>query len=145
LVVEKKATRRSVAAEALRHASRKDTQLKQQKTPVQRQSDAGVETSPAPVDQTSEGLISQMGTPIDLPSLIFDIEWYRTRYEDVAQAGIDPVRHFLEDGFREGRDPNPHFQTNWYLASNPDVVASRVNPFLHYLLYGAREGRRPRP
>ncbi len=84
--------------------------------------------------------------PAVVPSvetLLFDPDWYRTQYPDVALAGVDPIRHYFDDGAREGRDPNPFFSTSGYLARYADVVASRMNPFLHYVLYGAREGRSP--
>jgi hypothetical protein len=38
---------------------------------------------------------------------IFDAEWYLRHYADVANAGIDPLRHYVEFGAREGRVPNP--------------------------------------
>ena len=94
---------------------------------------------------TKPALTSVTGSPIQAISLLFDPEWYLATYPDVAAAGLDPIRHFFEDGAREGRDPNAFFNTGWYLAQNQDVVASKVNPFLHYLLYGAREGRQPAP
>lgn len=37
---------------------------------------------------------------------LFDADWYRRRYEDVAAAGADPARHFIEFGAREGRAPS---------------------------------------
>ena len=37
---------------------------------------------------------------------LFDADWYRRRYEDVAAAGADPARHFVEFGAREGRAPS---------------------------------------
>lgn len=36
----------------------------------------------------------------------FDAEWYVAEYRDVAEAGVDPVRHYIEYGAREGRQPN---------------------------------------
>ena len=78
-------------------------------------------------------------------SLLFDTDWYRSTYPDVAAAGLDPIRHFFDNGAREGRNPNTHFETNWYVSNNPDVAASTMNPFLHYILYGAREGRKSKP
>ncbi|HEY2132634.1 MAG TPA: hypothetical protein VGH36_06630 [Acetobacteraceae bacterium] len=45
----------------------------------------------------------------------------------------DPALHFLEDGWREGRWPNPYFDTNWYLRENPDVARAGTNPLLHYI------------
>lgn len=38
---------------------------------------------------------------------LFDGDWYCRRYEDVAAAGIDPARHYVEFGAQEGRAPNP--------------------------------------
>jgi len=38
---------------------------------------------------------------------IFDAEWYLREYTDVAKAGIDPLRHYVEFGAKEGRAPNP--------------------------------------
>ena len=68
-----------------------------------------------------------------------DVVFYRTIYEDVARAGIDPVRHYVDEGWREGRDPAPWFSTSAYMTRNPDVAG--VNPFHHYLTWGWREGR----
>ena len=85
------------------------------------------------------------GAAIDPVSLLFDTDWYRTQYPDVAAAGLDPIRHFFDNGAREGRNPNAYFETSWYVSTNADVAASMMNPFLHYLLYGAREGRKAKP
>ena len=72
-------------------------------------------------------------------AIALDVVFYRTVYEDVARAGIDPVRHYVDEGWREGRDPAPWFSTRAYLARNPDVAGT--NPFHHYLTWGWREGR----
>lgn len=37
---------------------------------------------------------------------IFDAEWYVRQYQDIAAAGVDPLRHYVEFGAREGREPN---------------------------------------
>lgn len=37
---------------------------------------------------------------------MFDAAWYASRYKDVAEAGVDPVRHFVEHGAKEGRFAN---------------------------------------
>ena len=74
---------------------------------------------------------------------LFDRVWYLQRNPDVAAAGIDPIRHYVASGAREGRDPSPAFDTRRYLAENADVRLSGINPFAHYILYGAAEGREP--
>nr|WP_321986632.1 hypothetical protein [uncultured Lichenicoccus sp.] len=93
----------------------------------------------------ADPLATTIGTRIDANALIFDSEWYRAVHPDVAASRIDPVRHYFDNGAREGRNPNPYFDTNWYATKYPDVAAAGLNPFLHFLLYGAHEGRLPAP
>ncbi len=93
----------------------------------------------------ADPLATTIGTRIDANALIFDSEWYRAVHPDVAASRIDPVRHYFDNGAREGRNPNPYFNTAWYASKNPDVAAAGLNPFLHFLLYGAHEGRLPAP
>jgi glycosyltransferase involved in cell wall biosynthesis len=74
-------------------------------------------------------------------SNLFDMEWYLSEYEDVRLSGIDPIKHFLEYGFSEGRLPSKDFDCDWYLNRYRDVKESGINPFLHYVLYGKFEQR----
>ena len=37
---------------------------------------------------------------------VFDAEWYLRANLDVALAGLDPLRHYVTHGEREGRPPN---------------------------------------
>ncbi|MFC3124175.1 hypothetical protein ACFOD4_03810 [Pseudoroseomonas globiformis] len=73
------------------------------------------------------------------------MDWYLRTYPDVAQAGIDPLDHYVTHGAAEGRDPGPLFNTRWYLETYPDVAGAGVNPLEHYMTYGAAEGRDPGP
>lgn len=75
----------------------------------------------------------------------FDPHYYLTINEDVAHAGVDPLTHFIEFGWREGRDPNAYFSTKSYLEENLDIEQAGINPFYHYVIAGRSEGRRPRP
>jgi len=77
----------------------------------------------------------------------FDRDYYLTSYPDVAKAGIDPVEHYLNHGWAEGRDPHPEFSTRYYLETNQDISEAGINPFEHYIVSGKAEGRlgRPRP
>lgn len=76
---------------------------------------------------------------------LFDADWYKDTYSDVAKDRRSPVRHYLEDGYLRGYRPNPLFDTRWYLERYDDVRHSGVNPLLHYILHGHREGRDPCP
>ncbi|MBX6374123.1 MAG: class I SAM-dependent methyltransferase [Acetobacteraceae bacterium] len=78
-------------------------------------------------------------------SPLFDAEWYRRRYPDVAASGVDPALHYVLHGGAEHRNPGPAFDARWYLERHPDLAAAGVNPLLHYLEHGAAEGREIRP
>ena len=71
----------------------------------------------------------------------FDKEYYLTQYPDVKSSGIDPIKHYMDHGHKEGRNPAPDFSTRNYLARYPDVAAAGMNPFYHYLRYGRFENR----
>jgi hypothetical protein len=71
------------------------------------------------VGRAVAGLLNGHGSPFWRPfrlrrqvallkrSGLFDAEWYLREYTDVAKAGIDPMRHYIEHGAKEGRAPNP--------------------------------------
>lgn len=72
-----------------------------------------------------------------------DAEWYLAKYPDVREAGLDPVEHYLDFGWKERRDPSPRFDTMGYLMANLDVAKSGTNPLVHFLEHGLAEGRPP--
>ncbi|PWE21731.1 hypothetical protein DF188_05825 [Aliarcobacter skirrowii] len=76
-----------------------------------------------------------------LKSGLFDEKYYLLTYPDVRKADIDPLKHFIKSGWKEGRNPNPNFDTKYYLENNPDVKESEINPLSHYIRFGAKEGR----
>jgi hypothetical protein len=90
-------------------------------------------------------LAARPGVLLIVRSGMFDRAWYLARYPDVRSAGVDPVRHYLDWGAAEGRNPSPSFDTEWYASGNPDVRRAGLNPLVHYLRYGQREGRAPVP
>lgn len=76
---------------------------------------------------------------------LFDVDYYLATYPDVAAAKVDPVKHYLGSGTREGRDPSESFSTRAYLRRYPDVQATGWNPLVHYLRLGEAEGRLSNP
>lgn len=80
-------------------------------------------------------------TELALVATALDPDFYLAVNADVAASGVNPVAHYVQMGWREGRDPAPWFCTESYLASNPDIAAAELNPFAHYLQSGAYEGR----
>ena len=61
----------------------------------------------------------------------------------MAASGVNPLEHYDQYGWKEGRNPSANFDTNAYLAANPDVDAADVDPLAHFLAYGLYEGRDP--
>ena len=78
-------------------------------------------------------------------SELYDEKWYLKANPYIAQAGVDPVMHYLLFGGFEGRDPGPNFWTAWYLDTYGDVKKAGINPLVHYLKYGRKEGRANQP
>ena len=89
----------------------------------------------APVVDDGIELLRQSG--------LFDEAWYAKRNPDVVAGRLEPLHHFLLQGWQEGRNPNPYFDIDYYLAENPDVRAAGINPLLHYILAGEACGRAP--
>jgi hypothetical protein len=71
----------------------------------------------------------------------FSERYYLSQNPDVAAAGIDPLKHYYQHGWREGRNPNATFDSRYYLDANPDVRNAGLNPFWHYLVFGRKESR----
>ena len=74
---------------------------------------------------------------------LFDADWYLALNPDVRRAGSDPVRHYLNFGAHECRDPNPDFDTVRYLEDNPDLEATGLNPLVHHILTGGPDSNLP--
>lgn len=64
---------------------------------------------------------------------MFDAEWYLKRYPDVAEAGMDPLDHFMDHGWRELRDPSASFAVSPYLEAHQNVARNGINPLVHFL------------
>ena len=72
---------------------------------------------------------------------LFDSAYYLQENPDVAQAGASPIDHYLDHGWKEGRNPSASFSSAMYLEHNPDVLRMGMNPLLHFVQHGQREGR----
>ncbi len=71
----------------------------------------------------------------------FDPDFYKARYPEVEGSPASLLDHYLEHGWREGRDPCAWFSTTYYLSRYEDIREAGLNPFVHYLQYGQAEGR----
>jgi hypothetical protein len=87
----------------------------------------------------------QVRTEREIAALAFDAPWYLEVNADVAEAGEDPLDHFLAFGWKEGRRPRPDFAPLDYLAAFPEAADSGVNPFVHWLTNGRPKVFVPEP
>lgn len=72
---------------------------------------------------------------------LFDEKWYLETYPDLVNADMDLAFHYLNWGYREGRNPSAFFHSRDYFDLNPDVPLTK-NPLLHFLRFGCFENRR---
>src|SRR5260221_348824 len=76
---------------------------------------------------------------------VFDAAWYERQNPEVRAAGQDPLRHYLESGWRNGRNPNALFHEAWYRQQNATTLQPEESGLEHYLRSGAAAGCRPNP
>lgn len=74
-------------------------------------------------------------------SRLFDDKYYLLMYDEVRQADVDPLMHYLRLGWKMGYNPSVDFDTNYYLRIYEDVRLSGICPFVHFIQYGKKEGR----
>lgn len=72
----------------------------------------------------------------------FDVSYYLRSYDDVRKSDINPIKHYLKFGWKEGRNPSERFDTNFYLDTYPDVRDSEMNPLVHFIMFGKYENRK---
>ena len=72
---------------------------------------------------------------------LFDPNYYRSTNPDIGGSNVDLFHHYVEKGWREGRDPSKTFSALYYLDINEDVAALGLNPLLHYIRNGRHENR----
>ena len=70
---------------------------------------------------------------------LFDKEWYVSTY--LNGQDVDPIKHYLSFGWKNGYNPSKKFDGNAYLDNYTDVANAGKNPLLHYLQYG-QNGKR---
>ena len=85
------------------------------------------------------------------PNPFFDVSHYLSENTDVAEAGVNPLEHFLTFGASEGRKPfadfvsRDEFDAETYLANNPDLeeagITSPEELYAHFATFGFAEER----
>ncbi len=73
-------------------------------------------------------------------SKLFNESFYKTQNPDIPKDK-DMIRHYVEFGYLESRNPSQHFDTDYYLTNYSDIKAAGINPVYHYIKSGYYEGR----
>ena len=76
--------------------------------------------------------------------LLFDSEWYCSRYDVPDTFKRDPLKHYLELGILSGNNPHPLFQTDFYLSQAGRNLEIE-NPVEHFLKIGVHAQFSPHP
>lgn len=82
--------------------------------------------------------------PFLIKSDLFDEEYYFSKYNPPISKGYS-LLHYLDIGYKEGKNPSELFDGNAYLQKYSDVKKADRNPLSHYLQYGINEGREYSP
>ena len=74
---------------------------------------------------------------------LFDTNFYFEQRPDIADAGVDPIDHYLKHGAAENMSPSMLFDTRFYTSQCADI--DEENPLVHFIRVGATLGRNPHP
>lgn len=72
---------------------------------------------------------------------LFNTKYYLHHNPDVKKSKINPAKHYLNYGWKEGRNPSKKFDNNAYLRQYPDIINANICPLMHYIKFGVHEGR----
>lgn len=105
------------------------------------------EQSSTILDTINQNLSNSVDSDIQAirESGLFDNAYYLAMYPDIQPPPADPIRHYCELGWIEGRNPSDDFDTCGYLDAYADIRNAGLNPFAHFVLAGASESRQATP
>jgi hypothetical protein len=76
---------------------------------------------------------------------LFQPRAYTRANRDVSKKRLNPLEHFVDEGWRRLRNPSREFDVWWYWSEYLDPAREMVNPLLHYALVGRHNGYEPVP
>lgn len=69
----------------------------------------------------------------------FDSEFYLSRHPDVMQSGENPLVHFIQKGWREGRSPHPLIDMRYLSDHHPQLAIKEDTPLAAFLATSAEK------
>ena len=103
----------------------------------------GLPPAEGPVPAPSPDVEASAARAVVAASGFLDPDEYAVRH--TLRRGEDPVRHFVEQGWRALDNPSPRFDLWTYWVEHLDPTDDRVNPVLHHALVGRHRGWDPTP
>jgi hypothetical protein len=77
---------------------------------------------------------------------LFDTLYYMRNNLDVFEAGANALDHYKASGWKEGRDPNPFFDTDLYASAHrAEIAKSGMSPLDYFHNVGWKLGDDPSP
>ncbi len=73
---------------------------------------------------------------------LFMARWYKLSHTDLWHDTMDPLLHFVRQGAKQNRWPNPFFDTGWYKGTYEDDIGE-MNPLAYYASKGEADGHWP--
>lgn len=67
------------------------------------------------------------------PHPLFDPDFYRDRRPDVGEAGVNPLAHYVRDGWRELCIPHPAFDPGFYARARGRAGPPEADPLAEYV------------
>ena len=74
---------------------------------------------------------------------LFDENFYRREYPAAIADGEDPLKHYLDYGWKCDFEPSADVSMRAYVAENSDVQNAKINPLVHWVRSGNVEKRLP--
>lgn len=65
---------------------------------------------------------------------LFDYTYYLVHNPDIDPMTVEPLLHYLQHGWREGRNPSMSFSVSAYLRKHAEVKREGREPLLHYAI-----------
>lgn len=70
---------------------------------------------------------------------LFDYDFYISNYDYTSQ--IDPLLHYIYQGYKENKNPNPQFDGEFYSNKYHEIKEQDINPLVYFILKGQYEGK----
>jgi hypothetical protein len=88
-------------------------------------------------------ILGKIPFPLSAKYYLFDKEWYQDQYSQDIGDLKNPLKHYLQEGWKRGFLPNPLFDPNYYLDNNRDIADLGIEPLSHFQIHGWKENRKP--